>query len=308
MTAPIFSLLLTGMMTKKTSTLPFRSLLFISALLLSLPALLFGVEPRPGLTTATIAATIAAITKPSSDVELSFVQAGKILAIAVAEGERVQAGALLARQEDELERIQLDLLTARANNPTPILLAKNELAQKDTYLDKLTTASHNGAVTKWEVEHADFARDSALLALQMAQFEHDQDLLHLKSVNEAIHRLQLSSPMNGIVENILVEQGESVQALQPVVRIVNIDPLELAVPVPLSLAGQLRIDQEALISYDDGATIRGAVATISMVADAAANIRTVTVMADNPAKRPAGERVKVSFPGTMEQASSTNSQ
>ncbi len=238
---------------------------------------------------------IETITKPSADIELSFVQAGKILEITVHEGDQVKIGETLARQEDEIELIQLKILTAKSNNTTPIKRAQTELAQQQKYLEKISMAVKDGAVTQWELENASFARDTALLSLKMAEFEHDQDLLQQQTIEEALRRLHLNSTLNGIVEEIRSEEGESVQALQTVIRIVNTDLIRVDVPVPVARAKNLAVQQKAKIVYADGEEVVGHIENISSVADAAANILNVNVQATNATRRPAGERVTVSF-------------
>jgi multidrug efflux pump subunit AcrA (membrane-fusion protein) len=69
-----------------------------------------------------VALDIEAITKPSADIELSFIQPGKIHSLSVKEGDTVEKGDLLARQEDEIERIQFEILKAKAQNTTRIKL------------------------------------------------------------------------------------------------------------------------------------------------------------------------------------------
>jgi RND family efflux transporter MFP subunit len=238
---------------------------------------------------------IETITKPSADIELSFVQAGKILEITVQEGDQVKNGDTLARQEDEIELIQLKILTAKSNNTTPIKRAQTELAQQQKYLEKMTTAVKDGAVTQWEMENASFARDTARLSLKMAEFEHDQDLLQQQTIEEALRRLHLYSTLDGVVEEIRSEKGESVQALQTVMRIVNTDLIRVDVPVPVASAKDLVVQQNAQIIYADGEEVEGHIENISSVADAAANILNVKVQAANTTRRPAGERVTVSF-------------
>ncbi len=257
-----------------------------------IPTLLFAEESVP---------LIEAVTQPSADIELSFVQAGKVASIKVEEGDTVTAGGLLAQQDNEIERIQLDIITAKANNLTPIQLAKNEKEEKDQYLLKLIAAEKNGAVTPWEVQLASFVRETALLSMKMAEFEHNQDLLQLKTIQEALHKLRLFSPINGIIEEIRIESGESVQALQTVMRVVNTTLIQIDVPVPLELARQLAISQPVIITYSDNESVEGTIDNISRVADAAANTLNVKVLADNNAERPAGERVTIQFPGITEQ-------
>ena len=62
------------------------------------------------------AADIAAITRPSEDVTLSFVMPGRIAKVLVKEGDEVKAGQLLVQQDDAAELVQLEQLKAEAED------------------------------------------------------------------------------------------------------------------------------------------------------------------------------------------------
>ncbi len=244
------------------------------------------------------AGEIEAITKPSADIELSFVQPGKIKEVKVKEGDLVKQGDLLAGQEDEIERIQKKILAGRADNTTQIEMAKTELLQKEKDLKKMDEARREGAVTSWEADHARLAADTSLLSLKLAEFEHDQDILEEQQINAVIDRLHLRSPIDGVVEHVAIEVGESLLGLAPVMRIIKIDPLLIDAAVPLTDAKLLESGQQAIITYADGNVEEGYIDNISSLADAAATTLRVRIKVANTGGRPAGIRVFVSFAGT----------
>jgi multidrug efflux pump subunit AcrA (membrane-fusion protein) len=235
------------------------------------------------------------ITKPVADIELSFVQPGKIRNITVAKGDIVEAGSILVTLEDDIEQIQKKILTGRSENRVPIQLAEVDLTQKKKNLESLKGAQVKGATSQWEVDHAALAVDTAFLTLKVREFEHSQDVLKLESVLEMIDRLTLKSPVNAIVEDILVERGETVQAMIPVIRLVEIDPLIIDLPVPVEQAVGLQIGQTGTVRFPDNVELEGTIIHISSVADAAATTLSVTLRVVNSDRRPAGERISVVF-------------
>lgn len=245
-----------------------------------------------------LAEEIEAITRPTADIELSFVQPGKIHEIKVNEGAMVKEGDLLMRQEDTIEMIQYRILTARAKNTTRIEIAEAKLQLKEKDFEKMKSAQKKGAITDWEVDHASLDLETALLDLQLAKFEHEQDILKQEEIKAVLDNLHLKSPANGIVEETKVDKGESVQALSPVLRIVTINPLFSDVAVPVSEAKLLTVNQKVTVKYSDGMVSEGYVENISSVADAAAATLRVRVKVSNPTNRPAGERVAVNFSRT----------
>ncbi len=278
---------------RKAPHLTLRLLTFTTFLLVFCPSLLLAEDQF---------AQLEAITKASADIELSFAQAGKLIEIMVQEGDLVKNGDILARQEDGLERIQLEIISAKSNNLTEVNLAATALRQKQRYLGKMKAAVQSGAATDWEMEQASFEKDAALISKKMADLEHEQDKLQQKSIEESLRRLHLFSTLDGVVEEIRAEKGESIQALQTVLRIVNIDLIEIDVPVPLLDARKLRVQQKVTISYADKDKIEGYIDTISSIADGAADTLNVKVKARNISKRPAGERVRVVFADTAPQS------
>jgi len=239
---------------------------------------------------------IEAITKPSADISLSFVQHGKVHEVTVREGDHVAAGDPLASLEGQVEMVQYQLLTAKANDTTIIKIGQAELLQKEKDLQKMKEAQRNGAVTDWEVDHARLTAETALLELKLAEFEHAQDQLKHKEFKTALNNLHIRSPIKGIVEEVKIEKGESVQALAPVIRIVNIDNLLIDIAVPVSKAESLALNQKAEIKFADEKQVVGEIDNIASVADSAANTLRISVIAPNPGNRPAGERVTVAFP------------
>lgn len=235
------------------------------------------------------------ITKPVSDVDLSFVQPGKVTAVLVEKGDVVEQGEVLVTLDDEVELIQKKILQDRSENRVPVDLARVELAQNRKNLENVQRAHAKGATSDWEVDQATLAVDTALLNLKVREFEHSQDTLKLESLLGQIERLSIKSPGQGIVEDIMIEPGETVQAMVPVIRLVDINPLKIDLPVPVDQAVTLESGQKATVTFADTTELEATITHIASIADAAAATRTVTLLLENGKDRPAGERVTVLF-------------
>ena len=111
--------------------------------------------------------------------------------------------------------------------------------------------------------------------------------------------MRLVAPVAGLVEEVNVEEGESIGTLGPVVRIVQNDPLWIDVPVPMDQAQDLTIGQDVWVIFPadsaDEASPNGRIIYKSAVADAASETLQIRIEVSNPLKRPAGERVDVAF-------------
>ncbi|MDY7010624.1 MAG: efflux RND transporter periplasmic adaptor subunit [Planctomycetota bacterium] len=248
---------------------------------------------------------VAAITRPSGDVTLSFVRPGRVMKILVKEGQTVKVGDVLVQQDNAAEQAQLAQLKAQAEDATRIKAAEAQLDQKKLDLKKVEEAT--GATTEMEIEHAKLDVLIAELSLKLSQFQREQDNRKYNEARLQIERMRLESPISGKVERIFVKAGESVDALEDVIRIVNIAPLWIDVPVPLGQARLLKNGLKAVVEFaaaDDagktdnttgGKTAYGKIVHIASVADAASNTLMVRVEVPNPTSRPAGEHVRVGF-------------
>jgi len=242
-------------------------------------------------------AGIAAITNPSADVTVSFIQPGRIAKVHLKEGEPVKAGQLLVQQDDAVEHAQLAQIKAESENITQIQASEASLAQKKVDLKKLKKAADRGAATELEVEHATLDVKIAELSLEVAKFEHEQAQRKYNEAKIRVENMKLKSPIAGKIEKIHVETGESVNALADVVRIVQTDPLWIDVPVPLAKARTLKWGQAASVGFPDleKKFADGRITYIAAVADAASGTLRVRIEAPNKSNRPAGEHVRIFF-------------
>jgi membrane fusion protein (multidrug efflux system) len=251
-----------------------------------------------GLQAAYSNSSVRAITSPSSDITLSYVQPGRIVKVHFVEGAWVKAGQVLVQQDDSVEQIQLAQLKAASDDTTQIQASDASLAQKRVDLQKLEKAAAQNAATELEVEHAKLSVKMAELSLQLARFEHKQAERKYDEVKVQVEKMSLRSPIDGKIEKIHVEAGESINALIDVVRVVQIDPLWIDVPVPLIQAMDLTPKKKAKVVFPNPnrASVEGSIIYKAAVADAASGTLRVRIEVPNKSNRPAGEHVEIIFP------------
>jgi membrane fusion protein (multidrug efflux system) len=245
------------------------------------------------------AGAIRAITKPSADVVQSFVQPGRIAAVHFKEGDAVKAGQALVQQDDAAEQVLLAQLKAQSEDMTQIRASEASLEQKKVDLQKLEKAAASNAATALEVEHARLDVTIAQLSLELAQFEHEQAGRKYQEQKVRVENMLLKSPIDGYIEKIEVEVGESVNTTTEVIRVVQVDPLWIDVPVPLAQAAGLKTGMTAQVELAEsgGKSLigEGRIIFVGAVADAASDTLRVKIEVPNKARRPAGEHVLVSF-------------
>ena len=267
---------------------------------LSLAVLLWSLVGSPLFSQAE---ELQAITTPSVDITLSFVVAGRLAEVLVKEGDLVKKNQLLANLDDKPERIQVEQLRVQATDTTQILAAEAELAQKKVDLEKLEMAKTKGAASDWEIEHMRLGVRIAELSLKAATLEHEQYQRKYAQAVSQLERMRLVSPTEGRVEKLFVRPGEAAKTLGPVIQLVRVDPLWIDVPVPLTQAKQLALEQNVPVTFPGANPVEapnGRIIHLSSVADAASDTLRVRIEIANPFGRPAGERVNVRFPPVKE--------
>jgi RND family efflux transporter MFP subunit len=265
----------------------------------SLIVLSLAMSQIPQSSRAGVAGGVRAVTRPSADIALSFVQPGRIALLPFREGDAIKANQVLVRQDDTAEQVLLAQLKAQAEDTTRIRAAEASLAQKKVDLVKLEKAAASNAATALEVEHAKLDVTIAELSEEVARFEHEQAIRKYQEQEVRIKHMQLRSPIDGRIEQMDIEAGESVNALTNVIRVVQTDPLWIDAPVPLPEGIRLRPGAAARIQIVGAEPVAGAlegrVIFVSSVADAASGTLRIRIEVPNKTGRPAGEHVLVSF-------------
>jgi multidrug efflux system membrane fusion protein len=250
---------------------------------------------------------VRAITRPSADIAMSFVQPGRIAGVHFKEGDFVKVGQALVQQDDAAEQVQLSQLKAQSEDTTQIRASEASLAQKKVDLQKLEKAAAGNAATALEVEHAKLDVTIAGLSLDLAKFEHEQAGRKYQEQKIRVQNMQLKSPIDGSIEKIDVEVGESVNTTTQAIQVVQTDPLWIDAPVPLAQAIDLKTGRTAQVAFglsdkptkaeqiSASVVTQGRIIFVAAVADAASGTLRVRIEVPNKAKRPAGEHVLVTF-------------
>jgi multidrug efflux pump subunit AcrA (membrane-fusion protein) len=220
--------------------------------------------------------------------------------VLVKEGDAVTANEPLVELDAREEVAQLAIDEAKAADDTRVTAQKAILQQKTIDRDKTKWAFERGAKSDFEMRAAEIDVVVADAQLKIAQVEHEQDKLKADQTRAVVDKMTLRSPVDGSVEQELVKEGEGVEPNTKVIRVVNILPLEIEVPVPFDEARQLQKGGSVAIIFSDKSTGGGKIKSVGAVADGASNTVLVHVSVPNPLKRPGGERVLVDFaPGNV---------
>lgn len=158
------------------------------------------------------------------DVTVSAEESGAVTAVLAEKGARVQAGQALLRIDDRVLRAQVDQARAAAQ------LAKETWDRRKRL---------------WEED-----RVGSELAYLEARFGAEQSDASLRTLEERLARTVIRAPVEGVLEDRMVELGALVSQGTPVLRIVDADPVKILAGVPERYAPDVRVGAPASVSFD----------------------------------------------------------
>ncbi|MFG0253119.1 MAG: efflux RND transporter periplasmic adaptor subunit [Phycisphaerales bacterium JB038] len=251
-------------------------------------------EPEPSLGDL----ALPTIAMPSQDLELSFVVPGKIEVMAVKPEQYVTRGQLLAQLDDRVQRQQVRLAELAAEDDTRVESARERLALAERDLERVQEALEQEGVTQRELDDAQTSVNIGRIELTSSRYEQQQNKAILERERASLEQMRIVSPIDGVVAVKTKDAGESTEELQPVLRVVDIDPLWFDVAIPARYARSLRQGDTAEISWRDLPTeqaLQAHVLFVSSVGDAASSTLHVRLEAANPARIPAGQHAHARF-------------
>ncbi len=178
-----------------------------------------------------------------NDVPLAADEVGKLVKVFVEDGDSVAAGDVVAQIDDNDAVMARDVAqykyvgaVKQATSDVSVQAAKKAQAFARASYDLILKANERkaGAYTEIEVERAKLDWERAGLQIDLAQHEMEvaraeawASNAQLKQAEAMIERRKLKSPFAGVVNQVVREAGEWVNAGEPVVHLVQMDRLRV---------------------------------------------------------------------------------
>lgn len=224
--------------------------------------------------------------EPHLVIALSTRAEGVLEHVYVDRGDLVEAGQVVAMLESGVERAVVDLASARAQLSADIGASR---------------VGHEYGLRKG-ARYADLDRDEVQTEAALAAFKVQKALedrriaeLQLRQALETLKLRTLTSPVRGVVLDRLLSPGESVED-RAILRIAQIDPLNVEVLVPVAQHGKVRPGMLGLVEPEApvGGLYEARVTVVDRVMDAASGTFRVRLELPNPEYRlPAGLKCQV---------------
>jgi RND family efflux transporter MFP subunit len=232
-------------------------------------------------------------------VEIRSPVEGLIEKIHVERGDTVERGQVVVTLESGPERAAYAVAKSRAEQAGAVKAAEAKLAlaqRKETRAEEL---SRQNFVSPNALEEARTERMLADSELKVARESQRLAELEVRRATEAVNLRTIRSPINGVVVERNMKTGElaSTNMKDPIMRLAEIDPLNVEVIIPASLYGTVKIGDHADVMPETPKGIFDAkVVVVDKVINAASGTFGVRLELPNTKKElPAGARCKVHF-------------
>lgn len=192
------------------------------------------------------------------DVTISAEEAGTIVELLVEKGARVGVGDSILRIDDRLLRAQFQEAEARSALAAETWQRRKRLWEED--------------------------RVGSELAYLEARYTADQAAAILASLERRLARTVVTAPIEGILDDRMVELGTLVSPGTAVARIVDLDPVKVIGGVPERYAADVRRGAEAAVGFDVLAdrNFEGRVGFVGSAVDARNRTFPIELVVPNP--------------------------
>ncbi|MFK7733813.1 MAG: efflux RND transporter periplasmic adaptor subunit [Pseudomonadales bacterium] len=247
--------------------------------------------------TTNIIPDLECVVLPSVIVDVASPVPGVLSDVQVDRGHVVMKGQLIAALDSGVEKAELALADARANIISEIRLNEVNLSYDNRTRDRLHSLQEGEAASKQERDRAKRNADLSKWRVKQAKDINALRTLELARSQEVLQRKSIRSPIDGVVTRKYRSAGEYVKE-QPIVQVVQLNPLIVEAAVPMEYFGRLNNDSEAAIRLhsDTSKSYRTKVQVVDQMGDPASNTFGVQLSLDNSELAiPAGSKCNLSF-------------
>ncbi len=190
------------------------------------------------------AGDIESFIEPYRSIEVAAVESGIIIGVHVQEGQKVEKDQPLADLNQDVLKVSVDIAKAHSEAVSAIRAAEAETKLQTDRHARLVQLRAKDNATEDEVNRAQLEKDLAEARLLAAKEAFDVKRLEFERIRLQLAQRTVRSPLTGYVVQIQREVGESVGLADPVVMtVVQLDPLLVTFPVPVSQVAGLKAGQ-----------------------------------------------------------------
>jgi len=263
-------------------------------------AISLGFAPPVGAQAADPGRSLDCIIEARQTVEIRSPVEALIESVKVQRGDFVSRGQVIATLHSGPERAALDMAKTRAQAIGEIKVAEARVSITEK---KYRRAEELFAQNFISANARDEARADFQLATEdLGRTRENQKLAEheVRRSAEVLALRTIMSPFTGVVVEVLLRPGEfgATTIKDPIMKLAEIDPLNVEVILPVKLYGQIKVGQRATVMPESpiGGSYGSVVRVVDRVIDAKSGTFGIRLDLPNPKRAiPAGIRCQVKF-------------
>ena len=221
--------------------------------------------------------------KPSKTVELSSSVRGRLKQVLVERGDKVKKNQVVARLNSSIEKANVVLAKKRAASDADINTSQEKYKFSQRTLERINTLHSNNAIS--EKARDESKTNARIDELDYLGAKEKQEILHLeyKRSLELLKLREIRTPIDGVIVDRYKSPGEFIDE-EAVLKIIQINPLNVELIAPMSLFGQLTQGSEVLVKPEApiGGEYKAKISIIDDVIDDASGTFRVRLILPNP--------------------------
>lgn len=225
------------------------------------------------------------ITEPITDVILSLPVEGRIAQVFFKEGEIIKNEQVILELDKELEDLEVERRKLIWQSKAELESAIARVNMLKSQLDSTKELFENtGSVSREELEEKELEYNLAIAEKNRIETEEEKQRIEYEMALQNQKRRKLISPVNGVIVKLFLDAGESVEAGESLVHVVDIKKCLFISNVDEQLGRSLKKGQVvtlAIGNHSSAINKKGIISFISPVADPASGLLEVKVEFEN---------------------------
>jgi RND family efflux transporter MFP subunit len=226
------------------------------------------------------------ITEPFRDANVSATVSGTVVAVKVKEGQFVREGETVIELDNSLEALEVERRKLVAESTAEVDAARARVKTLKADLES-TRKLYEGtkSVSLDDLQKKELESDLAQAELERLLVAEKREDLEYRIAQAQLAKRFITAPFDGVVVEILLEEGEGCNPQQTLFRIVDTRKCRLVVHMEQAPALRMKLGRQVSLKIqeaDGPVAVRGTVEFVSPLVDASSGLREVKVVFENP--------------------------
>lgn len=252
------------------------------------------------LATSDAAELFDCVIEPSITVRIGGQVSGLLEAVMVDRGDMVKAGQVIAQLNASVEEATVTLMSEQAENSSEVEAQRFRWKLADSRAKRATKLFEKKINSRDRMEESISQMEVTRREMAVAEIRQRIAILEYHRAKEILELKKIRSPIDGMIVDRHLFQGEFLDQEGNFVTIARLDPLHVEAFLPVKYFKKIQLGMAAVIIPNQpvSGTFTGNVAVVDKVFDAASGTFGVRVTMRNPdLLLPAGHRCSISFEG-----------